>query len=145
MRRVLFRAFATMLALLLCVGPFNSAFAASRASSYLTRYVAEAIPDRNGIIQVKFSVSSNQLSTELGASYILLEESNDNGRTWHTAIEYEGESWMTTTNRISYTRAITYQGKIGNQYRVTAEVFARDENGGDARTTPTSSPVTAKR
>ncbi|MFQ9918853.1 MAG: hypothetical protein ACLRWQ_23240 [Flavonifractor plautii] len=52
---------------------------------------------------------------------------------------------MTAENRSSYSRTLSYQGTIGHQYRVTAEVFARDANGIDSRTTPTSSAVTAKR
>ncbi len=52
---------------------------------------------------------------------------------------------MTAENRSTYSRTLSYPGTIGHQYRVTAEVFAKDANGGDSRTTPTSSVVTAKR
>ena len=88
---------------------------------------------------------ANKSVSELGASYILLEESDDGGKTWSTAREYEGQSWMTAENRSTYSRTLSYPGTIGHQYRVTAEVFAKDANGGDSRTTPTSSVVTAKR
>ena len=98
-----------------------------------------------GAVEITISVVANQRVSELGASYILLEESDDGGRTWSTAKEYEGESWMTAENRSSYSRTLSYQGTIGHQYRVTADVFARDANGIDSRTTPTSSAVTAKR
>ena len=99
----------------------------------------------DGKIEIHISVVANQRVSELGASYILLEESDDGGRTWNTAEEYEGESWMTATNRSTYSRTLLYPGIIGHQYRVTADVFAEDENGGDSRTTPTSPAVTAKR
>lgn len=145
MKRVLYRLFAATLALVICIGITGGVLAAARASFYLTRYVTEVIPDTNGVIHIKVSVSSNQTSTELGASYILLEESSDSGRSWHVAREYEDESWMTATNRRTYTRAITYQGTIGYQYRATADVFAKDANGGDSRTTPTSPAITATR
>lgn len=52
---------------------------------------------------------------------------------------------MTAENRSSYSRTLSYQGTIGHQYRVTADVFAEDEDGGDSRTTPTSAAITAKR
>lgn len=145
MRQILRRFCPAMLVLLFCISLNGNALATFRASSYLTRYVAEAIPDSNGIIQVKISVGANKIVSELGASYILLEESDDEGKTWHVAREYEDESWMTGTNRLSYTRAIAYQGVIGNQYRVTADIFAKDNSGGDSRTTPTSPAVTAIR
>ena len=96
-------------------------------------------------VEITISVVANQRVSELGASYILLEESDDGGRTWSTAKEYEGESWMTAENRSSYSRTLSYQGTIGHQYRVTADVFAEDEDGGDSRTTPTSAAITAKR
>ena len=118
---------AAIFALAFCTGFVIHASAVERASSYLTRY------------------SATLFAGDLGASYILLEESDDGGRTWSTAKEYEGESWMTAENRSSYSRTLSYQGTIGHQYRVTADVFARDANGIDSRTTPTSSAVTAKR
>ena len=136
---------AAIFALAFCTGFVIHASAVERASSYLTRYSATLFAGDRGAVEITISVVANQRVSELGASYILLEESNDGGRTWSTAKEYEGESWMTAKNRSSYSRTLSYQGTIGHQYRVTAEVFARDANGIDSRTTPTSSAVTAKR
>ena len=130
---------AAIFALAFCTGFVIHASAVERASSYLTRYSATLFAGDRGAVEITISVVANQRVSELGASYILLEESNDGGRTWSTAKEYEGESWMTAENRSSYSRT------LGHQYRVTAEVFARDANGIDSRTTPTSSAVTAKR
>ena len=132
-------------ALAFCTGFVIHASAVERASSYLTRYSATLFAGDRGAVEITISVVANQRVSELGASYILLEESDDGGRTWSTAKEYEGESWMTAENRSSYSRTLSYQGTIGHQYRVTADVFARDANGIDSRTTPTSSAVTAKR
>ena len=130
---------AAIFALAFCTGFVIHASAVERASSYLTRYSATLFAGDRGAVEITISVVANQRVSELGASYILLEESNDGGRTWSTAKEYEGESWMTAENRSTYSRTLSYQ------YRVTAEVFARDANGIDSRTTPTSSAVTAKR
>ena len=135
---------AAIFALAFCTGFVIHASAVERASSYLTRYSATLFAGDRGAVEITISVVANQRVSELGASYILLEESDDGGRTWSTAKEYEGESWMTAENRSSYSRTLSYQGTIGHQYRVTAEVFARDANGIDSRTTPTSSAVTAK-
>lgn len=128
-----------------CINLSLSAFAAERASSYLSMYSAYTSAADDGKIEIVVSVISNRRVSELGASYILLEESDDGGRTWSIAEEFEDESWMTTTDRSTYSAILTYQGIIGHQYRVTADVFAEDENGGDSRTTPTSATVTAKR
>ena len=63
MKRILYRLFATALALMICIGITGGTLAVVRASFYLTRYVTEVIPDTNGIIHIKISVSSNQTST----------------------------------------------------------------------------------
>ena len=137
--------FAAALVVACCISLSISALAAERASSYLSIYSAYTSAADDGKIEIVVSVIANRRVSELGASYILLEESDDGGRTWSTAEEFEGESWMTTTDRSTYSAILTYQGIIGHQYRVTADVFAEDENGGDSRTTPTSAAVTAKR
>lgn len=134
---------AAALVLVCCTSFLASASALERASSYIAKYTANVTAAGGGKVQVMFSIVANKRVSQLGASYILLEESDDGGRTWNTAEEYEGESWMTSSNRSTYNSAIIYQGTVGHQYRVTAEVFARDENGGDSRTTPTSPAVTA--
>ena len=137
--------FAVVLALTCCISLSINAVAVERASSYLSIYSAYTSAASNGKIEIVVSVVANKRVSELGASYILLEGSDDGGRTWSVAEEFEDESWMTTTNRPTYSGILTYQGTIGHQYRVTAKVFAKDANGGDSRTTPTSPAVTAKR
>ena len=145
MKRIIQRVCAMGLALIFLAVSAGNALAASIASYYLTKYTADVSTGNSGVIEIKFSVGANRPVSELGASYIVLEESGDRGKTWHVAEEYEDEDWMTTTGRMTYTGVVTYPGTIGYQYRVTAEVFARDENGGDSRTTPTSPAVTATR
>lgn len=135
----------TALVLACCISLSISALAVERASFYLSKYSAYASAADDGKIEIVVSVVANRRVSELGASYILLEESDDGGRTWSIAEEFEDESWMTTTDRSTYSAILTHQGIIGHQYRVTADVFAEDENGGDSRTTPTSTAVTAKR
>ena len=134
---------AIVLTIICCAGLIVSVSAAERASSYISRYTANVAAAGNGKVEVMFSIVANKRVSQLGASYILLEESNDGGNTWSTDNKYENESWMSSTNRSTYARAIIYQGTIGHKYRVTAEVFAKDDNGGDTRTTPTSPTVTA--
>ena len=134
-----------IIVLAFCTGFVIHASAVERASLYLTRYSATVSASNNGAIEMSIFVVANKSVSELGASYILLEESDDGGKTWSTAREYEGQSWMTAENRSTYSRTLSYPGTIGHQYRVTAEVFAKDANGGDSRTTPTSPVVTAKR
>lgn len=90
---------AAIFALAFCTGFVIHASAVERASSYLTRYSATLFAGDRGAVEITISVVANQRVSELGASYILLEESNDGGRTWSTAKEYEGESWMTAENR----------------------------------------------
>ena len=125
---------AAIFALAFCTGFVIHASAVERASLYLTRYSATVSASNNGAIEMSIFVVANKSVSELGASYILLEESDDGGKTWSTA-----------KNRSTYSRTLSYPGTIGHQYRVTAEVFAKDANGGDSRTTPTSPVVTAKR
>ena len=103
---------AAIFALAFCTGFVIHASAVERASSYLTRYSATLFAGDRGAVEITISVVANQRVSELGASYILLEESNDGGRTWSTAKEYEGESWMTAENRSSYSRTLSYQGTI---------------------------------
>ena len=136
---------AALFMLAFCTGFVIHASAVERASLYLTRYSATVSASNNGAIEMSIFVVANKSVSELGASYILLEESDDGGKTWSTAREYEGQSWMTAENRSTYSRTLSYPGTIGHQYRVTAEVFAKDANGGDSHTTPTSPVVTAKR
>ena len=145
MKKFVRRISAAALVVACCISLSLSAFAAERASSYLSMYSAYTSAADDGKIEIVVSVIANRRVSELGASYILLEESDDGGRTWSTAEEFEGESWMTVANRSTYSRTLSYPGTIGHQYRVTADVFAEDENGGDSRTTPTSPAVTAKR
>lgn len=83
---------AAIFALAFCTGFVIHASAVERASSYLTRYSATLFAGDRGAVEITISVVANQRVSELGASYILLEESNDGGRTWSTAKEYEGES-----------------------------------------------------
>ena len=82
-----------------CAGLLHSfvihASAVERASLYLTRYSATVSASNNGAIEMSIFVVANKSVSELGASYILLEESDDGGKTWSTAREYEGQSWMT--------------------------------------------------
>lgn len=134
---------ALILAVACCVGLTCKAFASTRASFYLSVYTADVANVGGGLIEVTFNVVANSVAKELGASYILLEESSNGGRTWHVAEEYEGESWMTATNRSTYGRGVLYQGTVGCLYRVTADVFASDGSDGDERTTNTSPAVEA--
>ena len=89
---------AAIFALAFCTGFVIHASAVERASSYLTRYSATLFAGDRGAVEITISVVANQRVSELGASYILLEESDDGGRTWSTAKEYEGESWMTAVS-----------------------------------------------
>ena len=87
---------AAIFALAFCTGFVIHASAVERASSYLTRYSATLFAGDRGAVEITISVVANQRVSELGASYILLEESDDGGRTWSTAKEYEllrGQCW----------------------------------------------------
>lgn len=143
MKKLATRFCALLLALTCCVGLAGEALASTRASFYLSIYTADVSNVGGGLIQVRFNVTANHVATELGASYILLEESSNGGRTWHVAKEYEDESWMTATNRSTYGSGILYQGTVGCLYRVTADVFANEGSEGDERTTDTSPVVEA--
>ena len=68
-----------------CTGFVIHASAVERASLYLTRYSATVSASNNGAIEMSIFVVANKSVSELGASYILLEESDDGGKTWSTA------------------------------------------------------------
>ena len=85
---------AAIFALAFCTGFVIHASAVERASLYLTRYSATVSASNNGAIEMSIFVVANKSVSELGASYILLEESDDGGKTWSTAREYEGIMMM---------------------------------------------------
>lgn len=90
-------------------------------------------------------MTANKRSAQIGVEYILLEKSTDGGRTWSTAAEYEGESWMSATNRLSHQTTNIYHGTAGYRYRVTATVFAYNSaTEQDSKTVGPSSSVVAK-
>lgn len=66
---------AAIFALAFCTGFVIHASAVERASSYLTRYSATLFAGDRGAVEITISVVANQRVSELGASYILLEES----------------------------------------------------------------------
>ena len=68
---------AAIFALAFCTGFVIHASAVERASSYLTRYSATLFAGDRGAVEITISVVANQRVSELGASYILLEESDD--------------------------------------------------------------------
>lgn len=145
MKRAMTRLFALVLATACCIGSAGSALAATRASFYLTDYSAdvEALP--GGDIEIVVSMTANKRSAQIGVEYILLEKSTDGGRTWSTAAEYEGESWMSATNRLSHQTTNIYHGTAGYRYRVTATVFAYNSaTEQDSKTVGPSSSVVAK-
>ncbi|NCE66289.1 hypothetical protein D1159_17340 [Pseudoflavonifractor sp. 524-17] len=146
MKRAMTRLFALVLAIACCIGTAGSALAATRASFYLTTYTAKVVAGSNGNITIVVETVANKRSNQIGAEHILLEESTDGGRTWTTAAEYEGESWMTDTNRLSHKATTTYYGTAGYRYRVTATVFAYNSaTEQDSKTVGPSSSVTAKK
>ena len=98
---------AALFMLAFCTGFVIHASAVERASLYLTRYSATVSASNNGAIEMSIFVVANKSVSELGASYILLEESDDGGKTWSTAREYEGQSWMTAENRSTYSRTLS--------------------------------------
>ena len=83
---------AAIFALAFCTGFVIHASAVERASSYLTRYSATLFAGDRGAVEITISVVANQRVSELGASYILLEESNDGGRTWSHRTSIPGDS-----------------------------------------------------
>lgn len=68
---------AAIFMLAFCTGFVIHASAVERASLYLTRYSATVSASNNGTIEIKIFVVANKSVSELGASYILLEESDD--------------------------------------------------------------------
>ena len=144
MKRMMRQLISLILVVTCCTGVVGNAFAAERLSFYLTTYMANVSAVGDGDVEVSFNVGGNQTAAEIGAKYILLEESSDGGRTWSIAKEYEDESWMSTTNRATYAAGIIYHGTEGYRYRVTVTVFAYNSPlAQDSRTVGPSSWVTA--
>ena len=91
MKRTIGRLLALVVAVSCCLGVAGNASASTKASYYLTAYNISLAALDGGDIEIRVNVVANQTVNEVGADYILLEESSDGGRTWSVAAEYERE------------------------------------------------------
>ena len=145
MKRTMGRLLALVVAVSCCLSVAGNAAASTKASYYLTAYNLSLAAVSGGGIEIRFNVVANQSVNELGADYILLEESSDGGRTWSVAAEYERERWMTGLHCQTFQNATIYPGTVGYRYRATADVIAYNSvSAQDTRTIGPCTWVTAK-
>ena len=104
------------------------------ASYYLDSYNTYMYAAGSGKVQVWFSVTGTSYMDEIGSLSIMLYESTDN-TTW-TRVKtflHEDYSSMLTSNKVSYSSCVTYQGVAGRYYKAYVCLWAGKNSGGDTR------------
>lgn len=106
--------------------PFSSNYFGSR-DAYLWRTSSTSF-------EAWFEVTAMRGMTELGARYIDIEESSD-GVNWYVVKTYDRSDYsnLIKYNTGDHTTYVTFnEMKPGYQYRMYAELFAKDANGNTA-------------
>lgn len=140
MRKSLKKAFLLILAICL-LSSFSSVSAAvMRSSDYMQSYSAYLSND-GGQISVHATVYGRaNYYPKIGASTILVFESNNNGKSFSYYGSYESKdypSMMGSGSRYSQV-ALTFPGTRGNQYKATVYCYVGDGTNGDEATYYTS-------
>lgn len=119
----------------------------TRASLYLSSYIAYVYPEGDGKVSVWFEVQATHTMDEVGVLTIRLREKAPGSSTWtpvktysYTDEEYE---YLLKTNVAHHDGHVDYQGKEGYSYFAYVTVWAGDNGDGDSRIIETD-PVVAK-
>lgn len=135
MKRIL-----ALVLLLALVSSCSLAFAAAqpRASELIVDRFVYAYALGDGKVRFSVDITTIRSVDKLGFSSIELQEKQ--GSDWETVKSATNKFGY---NRINYSYSISYNGTIGNEYRVYVKYYAEDDGVSDTKTT-TSSALTAK-
>lgn len=133
MIRKIISTFVMVLAFSLCIAP--AASAATRASEYLTAYIAYIYPEGNGNMSIYFEVEGTGTMDEIGALSIRLQEKPSGSTTWTTVKTY---NYVDYPNMLGYDdnfyySNVDYSGKSGYSYRAYVTIWAGQDGDGDSR------------
>lgn len=117
----------------------------TRASLYLSSYLAYVYPDGNGKVSVWFEVESTHTMDEVGVITIRLKEQAPDSSAWTTVKTYFHTDYpsMLGSNVAHYDSHVNYSGKSGYKYMAYVTVWAGDDGNGDSRIIKTDE-ITAK-
>lgn len=103
------------------------------ASLYLDSYSVTLQPLGDGEMYIDMTVEGTTLMTKIGVVEMYIEEKTPTG-TWHEFDTLYGldnpDFYM--YNCIGYLGEYSFEGTVGNEYRVTLLVFAQNANGYDS-------------
>ncbi len=135
MKRIL--ALALLIALLSCSLAAMAEPQPKASELIVDRFVyAYALGD--GEVKFTLDITAKKFVDKLGFSYIELQEKQ--GSSWE---KVKSASNKYAYNSVNYSYSISYNGTIGNEYRVYVKYYAEDDGVSDTKTT-TSSALTAK-
>lgn len=128
------------LVIVLMFGLTSSASASTNASDYFSHGEVSASAAGNGKLRIKLDVLATDIMKEVGATQIIVHEKQANG-SYQPVYTFKREDYpnLIVKNRISIVTYVTYQGKPGNTYYVTAKCHAKDAYGSE--TTWAGSPA----
>ena len=118
-----------------------------RSSLYLSCYRAWLTPVSGAKINVNVDVQAVDDMDDVGATRIVIYESDDGGDSWSNVRTYYSaleDNMLVQNDYLYYDTAVTHQGTAGYKYYAVVTVYAGDATGYDTRdyVTPT---VTARR
>lgn len=138
MTKRILRSIAFLLLISLSLTPIAMATdtASSRASEYLSSYVAYMVRNGNGNVSVRFEVTGTEKMDDIGALTVKLQESKDGGDTYTTikTFSYLNYSYMLKHNTMTCVSSVSYDGVAGRYYQAIVTVYAAKGNGSDSRT-----------
>lgn len=117
-----------------------------RSSLYLSGYRAWLTPVSGAKINVNVDVQAVDDMDNVGATKIVIYESDDGGDTWSRARTYYSaleENMLDQDTVIYYDVAVVHQGTAGYKYYAVVTVYAGDSTGSDTREYQTTT-VTAR-
>lgn len=108
---------------------------APRASNQIGSYDIIVTPQGRGKISIDFSVDGVGSMRNIGASKIVVYQSQGSS-TWRTVKVFDKfDSGMTKSDINKYGSTVYFSGVSGEDYRVTVTIFAEDYSGNsDSRT-----------
>ena len=120
------------LVIVLMFGLTSSASASTNASDYFAHGEVSASAAGNGKLRIKLDVLATDIMQEVGATQIIVHEKQANG-SYQPVYTFKREDHpnLIIKNRSSIVTFVTYQGKPGNTYYVTARCYAKNAHGSE--------------
>ena len=133
MKRKIMCAFAMLLAVVICIAPIANA--STRASMYLSRYLAYVYSEGDGDISIWFEVEGTGTMDEIGVLSIRLQQKPAGSSTWTTIKTYSHNDYseLLEYNDSFHYSHVDYSGKEGYSYRAYVTVWAGKDGNGDSR------------